>query len=439
MTKAGRPAVLDAAAGAGAEVDPLRRLDDYDFELPEALIADRPAPDRAASRLLVLDRGTGGIAASGGSHRVSALPSWLRRGDLLVVNATRVLSARLLGRKRSGGAAEALLLGREEARAAGEPYRALLKCTGRVREGLELEFGAQQPVRCTVEQLHGRGEVTLLFEAGADPYAEGLAPLPPYIQRKRAEAAAAAGRSGAAREDDALDQDRYQTVFAREPGAVAAPTAGLHLSEALLGELEAMGVERAEVILHVGAGTFRPLEREAFETGRLHEERFVLPPETAAAIAATRARGGRVIAVGTTTTRVLESCAAGGGLVEPASGKTELFIQPPEEEAPSPFRVVDGLITNFHLPRSSLLLLVAAFVGQRPLMAAYRAAIEQGYRFYSYGDAMLILDGAEAMAAAGRERDAATGLERHAASGRGRDAAKAKQPGSDEGTDDRTR
>lgn len=434
MNEPGRPAVLNAAAGAGggADDDPLRRLDAYDFALPEHLVADRPAADRAASRLLVLDRSTGRIAASAADHRVSALPKWLRPGDLLVVNATRVLSARLLGRKRSGGAAEALLLGREDMLAAeqaapGEHYRALLKCTGRVREGLALEFGERTPARCTVQALHGRGEVTLRFEVGADPYAEGLAPLPPYIQRKRSEAAAADGRTDAAREDDVFDQDRYQTVFAREPGAVAAPTAGLHLSEALLAELEAMGVARAEVILHVGAGTFRPLEREAFETGRLHEERYVLPDATAEAIAATRERGGRVIAVGTTTTRVLESCAAGGGRVHPDSGSTELFIQPPEAGAPSPFRVVDGLLTNFHLPRSSLLLLVAAFVGQRPLMTAYRAAIEKGYRFYSYGDAMLILDGAEAMA----EKMADAGAELGGAAG--------ESANTDEAFDDRAR
>lgn len=353
--------------------DPLRMLDDYDFELPVELIAQRPAPTRESARLLVLDRASGAVIESHSEHRVRALPGWLREGDLLVVNATRVLAARLVGRKASGGAAEALLL---EPEAGSQGYRALLKCSGRVREGLELDFGHSEAMPAIVEAMHGRGEVTLRFAPGTDPYAEGQAPLPPYIQRMRDDDT-----------DRAFDEERYQTVFAREPGAIAAPTAGLHLSESLLAEIDQAGVERAEVILHVGAGTFRPLDREALLRGRLHEERFVLPSETAQAIARTRARGGRVIAVGTTTARVLESRAADGGLVEAGAGTTDLFLHP---DGP-PFRVVDGLLTNFHLPRSSLLLLVAAFIGREPLLSAYRLAIDAGFRFYSYGDAMLIL------------------------------------------------
>jgi S-adenosylmethionine:tRNA ribosyltransferase-isomerase len=211
-------------------------------------------------------------------------------------------------------------------------------------------------------------------------------PLPPYIER----------------EDAPQDEERYQTVYAREPGAVAAPTAGLHLTEPLFERLEARGVERAEVILHVGAGTFRPLDSKSLEESRLHAEDFVLPEETVAAIERTRARGGRVLAVGTTTARVLESCVDASGRLTARSGTTTLFIRP---EGP-PFRVVDALLTNFHLPRSSLLMLVAAFFGRRPMLDAYRHAIDAGYRFFSYGDAMLILPGAADRAralAAGRE------------------------------------
>jgi S-adenosylmethionine:tRNA ribosyltransferase-isomerase len=389
--------------------DPMRILDDYDFELPEDRIAQTPAPHREDARLLVLDRTSGCVLESGPEHRVRALPEWLRAGDLLVVNATRVMNARLRGRKATGGAAEALLLGPAPAPGV---FRALLKCGGRLRVGLEFAFGDTKPLAARIDALHERGEVSLRFEPGADPYAQGIAPLPPYIKR---------GLDSS--EDSRADLERYQTVYAREPGAVAAPTAGLHLSHALLQTLQANGVEIAEIVLHVGAGTFRPLDREALESGRLHVERFELPEATAAAIARARVRGGRVVAVGTTTTRVLESRASGGdhtrdtqntqdaqnpqdvqdaaqearhadanvtGVVAGA-GETDLFMRP----GGPPFRVVDGMLTNFHLPRSSLLLLVAAFVGRGPLLEAYRQAISSGFRFYSYGDAMLILPQAE--------------------------------------------
>jgi len=353
--------------------DPLRILDDYDFELPEHCIAQRPAPRRDAARLLVLDRDSGVVVESGPAHRVDSLPGWLRAGDLLIVNVTRVLPARLVGRKSSGGAVEALLLGPDRE---ADSFRALLKCSGRLRVGLEFEFGPAATLSATLVALHERGEVTLRFAKGADPYLAGRAPLPPYIRR-----------GGGADQRMLEDHERYQTVYAREPGAVAAPTAGLHLTETLLAQLRSDGVEIAEVVLHVGIGSFRPLDREALESGRLHPERFDLPAATAAAILRTRAKGGRVIAVGTTTTRVLEGRADGRGGVEAGVGETDLFVRP---EGP-PFRVIDGLLTNFHLPRSSLLLLVAAFVGRAPLLAAYHEAIAAGFRFYSYGDAMLIL------------------------------------------------
>ena len=215
------------------------------------------------------------------------------------------------------------------------------------------------------------GRVELAFEPGADPYALGETPLPPYIRRD------------AARE---ADEERYQTTYARDPGSVAAPTAGLHLSERLLAALDERGVECAEVVLHVGIGTFRPLRDEDLAAGRLHAEPLELPGDTAAAVRRTHDRGGRVVAVGTTSARVLEARAAGRGRVTPGAGETDLFLRPG-----SRFQVVDALLTNFHLPRSSLLLLVAAFAGREPVLDAYREAVAAGYRFYSYGDAMLLV------------------------------------------------
>jgi len=343
--------------------DPLAELD---YELPPDRVAQRPAEPRESARLLVLDRGGASIR----HQRVSDLPGLLREGDLLVVNATRVVPARLRGRKASGGAAEALLLGPEP----GSPghWRALVRCRGRLRPGLALHFGSGAAgFEAEIESLGEDGEVVLRLPAGVDPYRAGEPPLPPYIRRSA---------------HDPADDTRYQTVFARVPGAIAAPTAGLHLGPALLDALAAAGVERAELVLHVGAGTFRPLRPADLAAGRLHAERFELPEATAEAIARTRARGGRVIAVGTTTTRVLEARAQARGGVTPGAGETDLFLRPGAR-----FAVVDALLTNFHLPRSSLLLLAAAFAGRERLLAAYAEAVRLGYRFYSYGDAMLIL------------------------------------------------
>jgi len=354
-------------------------LDAFGFDLPADRIAQRPLAERDASRLMVVDRGRGQVVAD---RCVRDLPDLLRPGDLLVVNTTRVLSARLRGRKASGGRAEALLLGAEgpgEARR----FRALVQSRGRLRPGLLFEFaapGGRPRLEAEIAELHPGGEVTLAFGPGPSPYALGEAPLPPYIRRPGAE------ETPAAAEVRALDAERYQTVFATEPGAVAAPTAGLHMTPALLAALEGRGIRRAEVVLHVGPGTFRPLRAEDIARGKLHAETYCLPQATADAVAATRAEGGRIIALGTTSTRVLESCADAGGGLSAGSGQTELFIRPGQ-----PFRVVDGLMTNFHLPRSSLLLLVAAFVGTEPILAAYRRAVDAGYRFYSYGDAMLIV------------------------------------------------
>jgi S-adenosylmethionine:tRNA ribosyltransferase-isomerase len=341
-------------------------LDDYDYPLPPESIAHHPTPDRDGARMLVLGRASGERAHA----RIRELPQQLRAGDLLVVNATRVLPARLRGRKDSGGAAEALILG-PAAGVAGQ-YRALVKARGRLRTGLKFRFGPEDGgLDAELVARADDGEVTLAFEPGADPYTIGEMPLPPYIHRSEAERA---------------DAERYQTAYARVPGSVAAPTAGLHLSDRLLAELDAAGVVRSEVVLHVGVGTFRPLRPEDLARGRLHAESIELPSDTAVKVAETRARGGRVIAVGTTSARVLEACANDEGGVRATRGETDLFLAPGAR-----FRVVDGLLTNFHLPRSSLLLLVAAFAGRRAVLDAYAEAVREGYRFYSYGDAMLIL------------------------------------------------
>lgn len=343
-------------------VDPLA---DYDYALPADRIAQRPAEPRESARLLILERAGGPVR----HRRVSDLPGLLRAGDLLVVNATRVVPARLRGEKASGGRAEALLLG--PGGSAGR-WRALVRCRGRLRPGLGLRFGSGAVgFDAELEEVAGDGEVVLRIAPEVDPYRAGEAPLPPYIRRAA---------------PDPADQAAYQTTFARVPGSVAAPTAGLHLGPAVLAALAAAGIERAEVVLHVGPGTFRPLRPQDLDAGRLYAERFELPEATAAAVTRARAHGGRVVAVGTTTTRVLEARARDDGSVAAGAGETDLFLRPGAR-----FAVVDALLTNFHLPRSSLLMLAAAFAGREPLLAAYAEALRLGYRFYSYGDAMLIL------------------------------------------------
>ena len=337
-------------------------LSPFDFELPPEQIAQHPPAERDGGRLMLLDRKSGSVEHS----EIRALPAQLREGDLLVTNATRVLAARLRGHKASGGAAEALILGPAELEGR---YRALIRHSGRLRAGRKYRFGSPA-LDAELLSVDAGGIGTLVFESGVDPYAAGETPLPPYIRRDAAQA-----------EDEA----RYQTTFARVPGSIAAPTAGLHLSERLLAELVERGIECAEVVLHVGLGTFRPLRQEDLTHHRLHEEYFELPDSTAAAVARTRARGGRVVAVGTTATRVLETRATDDRNVRAGSGTTDLFLAPGDR-----FRAVDALLTNFHLPRSSLLLLVAAFAGRVSVLAAYAEAVREGYRFYSYGDAMLI-------------------------------------------------
>lgn len=347
----------------------------FDYELPEELIAQQAAEPRDAARLLTLERRTGRI----GRHRVRDLPGLLLEGDLLVVNDTRVVPARLVGRKATGGRVEVFLLERQTREGPGrECWRAWLGASKMPRLGARLEIGGDLEVEVLrLPGADGAAEVGLRSSGSVAAAIEtlGRPPLPPYIRRE---------------DDDPRteeDRRRYQTVFAESAGAVAAPTAGLHFNEALLEALDRRGVLLARLTLHVGEGTFRPLRERRVEEIRLHPERFRLGAEAAAAIAATRRRGGRVIAVGTTVVRTLESRPpAPGGGPEPGEGSTSLFIGPGHE-----FRYIDGLLTNFHLPRSSLLILVASFGGRERVLAAYREAVRARFRFYSYGDAMLVI------------------------------------------------
>jgi S-adenosylmethionine:tRNA ribosyltransferase-isomerase len=347
---------------------------DFDYDLPESAIADRPAP-RGESRLFVLDR-----EGPERHRRVRDLPALLRPGDLLVVNDTRVIPARLLGRRKGsaeeGGKIELLLIEQVGER----EWEALAKPGRRARPGTVLEFA--EGLQAEVLEKRADGRHLVRFSEPVDPAGERLArlghvPLPPYIKRP----------------DEPADRERYQTVYARNPGAIAAPTAGLHFSEELLAALRGAGIEIAAVTLHVGIGTFKPVTAELVHEHRMDPERYVVPEETAQAIARTRSRGGRVVAVGTTVVRTLEAAALAdpAGEVRAGAGSTDLFITPGFR-----LQVVDVLLTNFHLPRSTLLLLVAAFAdpahpaGTERVLAAYREAVALGYRFYSYGDAMLV-------------------------------------------------
>jgi S-adenosylmethionine:tRNA ribosyltransferase-isomerase len=344
---------------------------DFEYVLPPHLIAQAPAAERDSARLLVLDRESGALR-----HEVfSALPGLLRPGDLLVVNDTRVVPARLVGSKASGGRVELLLVRRLDEE--GRTWGCLMKASRQPAPGSRLTFGDGLDAEVLASDEEGR-RVRFTSEdgeVGERLQRAGRAPLPPYIRRD----------DGGPREPDL---SRYQTVFAREPGAIAAPTAGLHFTPALLDALARRGVERSELTLHVGTGTFLPVTAARVEDHRMHGERVALGEGVARAVDDCRRRGGRVVAVGTTVVRALESCAAAGGRVTPFRGVCDRFIYPGFR-----FRVVDALITNFHLPRSTLLMLVSAFAGRERVLEAYEEAKRRGYRFYSYGDAMLVESG----------------------------------------------
>jgi S-adenosylmethionine:tRNA ribosyltransferase-isomerase len=345
------------------------RLADFQYELPPDRIAQRPADRREESRMMVVDRASGGVRHG----RFAGLPGELRPGDLLVLNDTRVIPARLFGVKAGGGAAVELLLLRP---LEGGAWKALVRPGRRLRTGTEVRLPDGARARIAAAFADGTRAVELATPVPVGEYLErhGATPLPPYIQR-----------SGAT--DEAYHRHRYQTVFARAPGSVAAPTAGLHFTPEVLAELARRGVESAYLTLHVGLGTFKPVQVEDVTRHRMDPEGYVLETDAAARIQAARDDGRRVVAVGTTVTRTLEHLArAGDGRLKAGNGWTDLFIYPG-----FPFRVVGGLLTNFHLPGSTLLMLVAAFAGREFILSCYRDAVAAGYRFYSYGDCMLIV------------------------------------------------
>jgi S-adenosylmethionine:tRNA ribosyltransferase-isomerase len=359
------------------EARPELRVDDFDFDLPAELIAQQPPAERGASRMLAMDRATGAFQDTA----FAQLPALLRAGDLLVLNDSRVIPARLYARRtlrrereKPTGRIEVMLT---EPAAKGQ-WRALVRPGRKVAIGERLVFPAPDGTIALEAEVLKRGkygERLLHFAPGVDFFAAieriGHTPLPPYIHRDDAEA----------------DRERYQTVYARERGSVAAPTAGLHFTPQMLEAITARGVEMARITLHVGLGTFAPIRVERVKDVRLHRERYTLSAETAEAVNRALGEGRRVVAVGTTVVRTLEACArrGEGRELESHSGATEIFISPGFE-----FRVVGALLTNFHLPQSSLLMLVSAFAGRERVLAAYRHAVEQRYRFFSYGDCMFI-------------------------------------------------
>ncbi|WP_409297492.1 tRNA preQ1(34) S-adenosylmethionine ribosyltransferase-isomerase QueA [Peribacillus sp. SCS-26] len=340
------------------------KVDLFDFHLPEELIAQTPLEQRAESRLMVLDKETGEI-----SHEVfKNIKDYLRPGDSLVLNDTKVLPARLLGVKADTGAKIEVLLLKQQG---GDKWEALVKPAKRIKEGTEIVFGGGR-LKAVCEALGDHGGRILHFSYDGIFYEVleelGQMPLPPYIK------------------EQLEDQDRYQTVYARERGSAAAPTAGLHFTEQLLEEIKEMGVHISFITLHVGLGTFRPVSAEDVDEHEMHSEYFIMTEGTARLLNQVKEEGGRIITVGTTSTRTLESIAAkNSGEFREDSGWTNIFIYPGYE-----FKAIDGMITNFHLPKSTLIMLVSALAGRENILNAYNAAVEERYRFFSFGDAMFI-------------------------------------------------
>ena len=342
---------------------------DFTYKLPPELIAQHPLPERSASRLLCLDGASGKVS----HHHFRQLLDFLHADDLLVFNDTRVIPARLWGQKATGGKLEILV----ERVTGAHTALAHIRCSKSPRPGTAIHLSEKEGDEPGLYRLLVTAREDALFcisSEGGPPLAEilqdiGHMPLPPYIERA----------------DELADRERYQTVFARREGAVAAPTAGLHFNDELLAEIDARGIRRATVTLHVGAGTFQPVRADNIEQHVMHAEFAEVDEVVCAAVRETRARGGRVVAVGTTAVRSLETASREAGHIQPFCGDTDIFIYPGYR-----FHSVDAMITNFHLPESTLLMLVSAFAGREPIMEAYRQAIELGYRFFSYGDAMFI-------------------------------------------------
>jgi len=343
----------------------MTKLSDFDYELPRDLIAQHPARPRGSSRMLVLDRKTGGIS----HRRFKDFSSYIKKDDILVLNDTKVVNARLTGKRASGGKAEVFLVEKlGESR-----FKALIKPSARINEGDEITFGGFGLRARLLTKKPGNNIVE--FSPAPDDTAEkleksGEVPLPPYIKRGT----------------EPSDSKGYQTVYAAKKGATAAPTAGLHFTKDILREIESKSGRLAYLTLHVNYGTFAPVKSEDIESHKMHSERFELTEDTAEKINDAREKGGRLFAVGTTSCRVLETCAVSGGRVETRRGETDLFIYPPYK-----FKIADALLTNFHFPKSTLLMLVSAFAGKELIFKAYREAVAGKYRFFSYGDCMLIL------------------------------------------------
>ena len=339
---------------------------DFSFTLPEELIARYPAAERDGSRLMVLDRQSQTLTET----RFSRIDAWLRPGDLLVLNNTRVIPARLFGHKQSGGRVEIFLVEKQSGH--DQSWRCLLRASKPCRSGQLISLG-EGVVAEAVERI-GEQDWLVRFSGTADfenwLQQAGAMPIPPYLNRAAEE----------------LDRERYQTVYAAEPGAVAAPTAGLHFTSQLLEQLAEQGIATAAVTLHVGLGTFQPVRVERVQDHQIHRERYQIPADTAAAVAAARQRGSRVVAVGTTACRTLEYAADADGTIRAGQGEADIFIYPGYR-----CKAVDALLTNFHLPESTLLMLVSAFGGQEFILSAYEEAVRRVFRFYSYGDAMLIV------------------------------------------------
>jgi len=346
---------------------------DFYYDLPEELIAQTPIARREQSRLLCMDRGSGKVT----HRRFYELPQMLRECDCLVLNDSRVIPARLLGKRETGGAAEVLLLSSKTDTKPSEAqptttWECLVRPGKKIKPGTKLIFGDNELTAEVISEVEG-GNRLIRFKChdNADFTTTleklGKTPLPPYIH------------------EELEDSERYQTVYSKTAGSAAAPTAGLHFTEELLNEAAARGVDVRFITLHVGLGTFRPVKENEIERHKMHEEYFIVPEETAEAVNRAKAAGGRVIAVGTTSCRSIESCTDEKGILQPFSGFTGIFIYPGYK-----FKCMDGLITNFHLPESTLLMLVSAFAGRENILSAYNEAIKERYRFFSFGDAMLI-------------------------------------------------